>query len=191
MEAVQHIEKVSQYTVRTPASRRWRPERFLLWTQEAKMLFSELMKVCGDPTFAQRGSADDPNLLLVEKAVSSTNNRRAKWLRVRAKAKARGKSLDTHVLFLNCEAPHSTPPHPTPPTHTSTDPAAGETGWIDPEPEPTGPKRGKGMPTAYQLLGKDEWPITELAEEADELSRGLPGGQPAGPPTGADARAAP
>ena len=97
MEAVQHIEKVSRYTMMTPARppagrpagaapRRCRPERMLLWTPEAKMLFSELMKVCGDPTFAQRGSADDPNLLLVEKAVSSTNNRRAKWLRVRAKA---------------------------------------------------------------------------------------------------------
>lgn len=124
--------------------------------EETKRLFSDLINKCGDPTCAQRGSPDDPNVLLVKKAVDSINNRRATWLRVRAKAKARG-----------------------------------ETGWIDPEPEPRGPKRGKGMPTAYQLLGKDEWPITELAEEIDDLSRGLPGGQPAGPPTGAGARAAP
>lgn len=63
-----------------------------LWTQETKRLFSDLMNKCGDPTCAQRGSPDDPNVLLVKKAVDSINNRRATWLRVRAKAKARGKS---------------------------------------------------------------------------------------------------
>ena len=159
------------------------------------MLFSELMKVCGDPTFAQRGSADDPNLLLVEKAVSSINNRRAKWLRVRAKAKARGTSQHAHTHTSQAKPrPRYALPHtplpcnaPLPPKKQWPYPAAGETGWIDPEPEPRGPKRDKRMPTVYQVLGVDEWPIAEQTKEADEP----PNSPPAGPPGRAGERAAP
>ena len=50
------------------------------------------MNKCGDPTRAQRGSPDDPNVLLVKKAVDSINNRRAMWLRARKNAEKRGKS---------------------------------------------------------------------------------------------------
>ena len=68
-----------------------------LWMQEAKRLFSDLMKVCGDPTLAQRSRTDDPNILLFEKAMSSINNQRATWLKAYAKAKTSGKSQHAHT----------------------------------------------------------------------------------------------